>query len=853
MSDVSRQAWSFFLTCEAQGYFSLEEVLVGLPFDRAHFERGAGRIAWDDWAKLIDRVGELLGDDARVEAAGRAALTPTFTGRLHAVVPFLSDPLDVYRIGWRWLAPYLFRNLSFHVEERGERRVEVTMDIPAPYRACPTWTRMAVGTAAAAPRLLELPDARVVAEEVSPRAVRVLLEVPPPRARGGRARRVLESLRWPSTLSVVLEEQRSQIEERELLLRELEGGFRAVLEALPVMVGVFSGGACLWANEALREALRLEGAAAGRGVRLSDLVASAPEPFLLGAERGEPVGPREVTLRARDGHELAAEARIVPSIRFEGREAVLLVARDLTAEHEARAELVRAEETQRALLRAHPDLVVRVRRDGRLLDVQLGQGWARAAGLAARVGESPAELAAGLASSDAEWIARATDVVARVVDLQTDETLDVRTALGRSEPRDYECRVVPLPGTDEALVLARDVTERSRTSRQAAVTDRMAALGTVVAGVAHELNNPLAVIVMNAGFAREEIQASSAWGEPSLQRASEMLEDISEGARRAGRIVSDLHALTRASALTMRSVDLRDVLDAAVRGLPRERRERFVLHAALDAPGLAVLADPDRLAQVLSNLLSNAAQAMPGAPAEPGTVSVSAAPDGDGAVRLEVRDDGAGMSEEVCARAFEPFFTTKRASGGTGLGLFVSHRLVGEMGGSISVKSDEGRGTTFTVRLRRAEVTSIAPPSSGEARARGERLTGRRVLVVDDQHEVAQAFGRALRGAELFYASSCSDALAVLSGEHGAAVDLVLCDITLPDGEGMDIQEALRARGAPVADRFLFVTGGALSARAQAFVAGRADRCLYKPLTARELRSRVLDALDARGSEHGVQ
>ena len=184
MGDVSRQAWSFFLTCEEQGYFVLDDVLSALPYDRAHFERGAGRIPWEDWAALIDRVGELLGDDARVEAAGRAALTPTFTGRLHAVVPFLSDPLDVYRIGWRWLAPYLFRNLSFHVEERGERRVEVTMAIPAPFRACPTWTRMAVGTAAAAPRLLDLPDARVVSEEVSPRSVRVLLEVPPPRAGG---------------------------------------------------------------------------------------------------------------------------------------------------------------------------------------------------------------------------------------------------------------------------------------------------------------------------------------------------------------------------------------------------------------------------------------------------------------------------------------------------------------------------------------------------------------------------------------------------------------------------------------------------------------------------------------------
>jgi signal transduction histidine kinase len=231
------------------------------------------------------------------------------------------------------------------------------------------------------------------------------------------------------------------------------------------------------------------------------------------------------------------------------------------------------------------------------------------------------------------------------------------------------------------------------------MADRMAAVGTLASGVAHEINNPLACVTANLEVLREEL-APPAGGKPTMpmEEILAALDDAREGAERVRLIVRDLRLFARGDAGEREPVDLGGVLQAAERmaGNMVKTRARVVQE---HAPLPPVDGNATRLCQVFVNILVNAAQAIESGHPEDNEVRVRAAVDGDRVV-VEVRDTGVGIPPEVRARIFDPFFSTRGIGGGTGLGLSVCHGIVTSLGGEITVDdADRGRGTVVRVAL----------------------------------------------------------------------------------------------------------------------------------------------------------
>lgn len=389
------------------------------------------------------------------------------------------------------------------------------------------------------------------------------------------------------------------------------------------------------------------------------------------------------------------------------------------------------------------------------------------------------------------------------------------------------------------VVLLRDASAASLAQAQLQQTERLAAIGTLAAGVAHQLNNPLAYVLANINYLAEEIpqflrNAAPSLDGPQTARLSDLLSamsDAREGAERVARIVRDLRTFSRMEDERRELLDVRTLLDSACGLIESELRNRGLLVKTFDlvAP---VEANPSRLAQAFLNLLLNAAQAIPEGDPTHNEVGVRTYTDDDGMVVVEVRDSGVGMSQAVQARIFDPFYTLKPVGVGTGLGLTTALAIIHHMKGSLSVESEEGHGATFRVKLpaairsaRRVTISSGAP----------EEVTRQRVLIVDDEVTLLSSLRRALaRDVDIEVASSATEALAAL--ERDNHFDVVLCDIMMPEVNGIELYERVSIKHPELHDRFVFMTGGALSAGMLQFLDSTDLPRLDKPFDVRELR-----------------
>ena len=357
-------------------------------------------------------------------------------------------------------------------------------------------------------------------------------------------------------------------------------------------------------------------------------------------------------------------------------------------------------------------------------------------------------------------------------------------------------------GSVERLIGAmHDITQQKELEARLLLSDRMASLGTLAAGIAHEINNPLAYIYANVESAILEIEAK-----PELSSTREALEDAMFGAARVRDIVRDLKTFSRPAGDELVAVDIDQVVESAARMAWNEVKHRAQLTKKLGAPR-AVLATEPRLAQVVVNLLLNAAHAVEEKGVRAGEIVVLTGTDRDGNVFLEVEDDGPGMTPDVVARIFDPFFTTKRVGKGTGLGLFICHSIVSGFRGRIVVDSTPGRGTRVRVILPVADASvpsRVVPSEGGPATARA------RVLVVDDDVQIAACLSRMLsKHHDVHVVTLASGALDALS--RGPAFDVVLCDVMMPDVDGIQLYTTVQRNLPEMAKRFVFMTGGAFT------------------------------------------
>jgi PAS domain S-box-containing protein len=248
-----------------------------------------------------------------------------------------------------------------------------------------------------------------------------------------------------------------------------------------------------------------------------------------------------------------------------------------------------------------------------------------------------------------------------------------------------------------------DLTERRAAEEQLARADRLAAVGTLAAGVAHEINNPLAFTTLNLEGLRRLVENDMPAG-AARTKAVALLGEIQAGTNRVAAIVRDLSTFCREDEAESAPVDIARIVASAERLVMHEVRDRA--RVSVEVPTLpAVNASSLRLEQVFVNLLLNAAQAFPSA-SEHNRVTVSGGLLEDGSIFVDVEDNGPGMPPGILSRVFEPFFTTKPVGVGTGLGLSICHGIVSRLGGELTAKSTVGHGSTFRVAIPRAQQRS---------------------------------------------------------------------------------------------------------------------------------------------------
>jgi PAS domain S-box-containing protein len=401
------------------------------------------------------------------------------------------------------------------------------------------------------------------------------------------------------------------------------------------------------------------------------------------------------------------------------------------------------------------------------------------------------------------------------------------------------------------LGIVRDVTERNKLQSQLMVSDRMASIGTLAAGVAHEINNPLAAVVANLDFIAESMRADEAHGPSPAARDAGWLSneirvpisDAQEAAHRMRFVVRDLKVFSHASGdAPVGPVDVEALMDASLRMADNEIRHRArVIRQFGGVP--YVQARAERLGQVFLNLLVNAAQALPDGHAEHNEIRVATRLDGSRVI-IEVSDSGPGIPPTIIVRVFDAFFTTKPAGSGTGLGLSISHRIVTDLGGELTVKSELGKGTTFRVALPVAATLDPATETPTGA-AEPAKLRGR-ILLVDDEAFLLRITMRVLgKDHEVVSTLSATEALSLISA--GERFDLILCDLMMPQMTGMDLHRELSRLVPEQARRMIFLTGGAFTPAAQAFLAEAAVEYIEKPFDSTNLRAIVQRHLRAQG------
>ena len=390
-------------------------------------------------------------------------------------------------------------------------------------------------------------------------------------------------------------------------------------------------------------------------------------------------------------------------------------------------------------------------------------------------------------------------------------------------------------GEPATLCVGHDITERKRLEAHALVTGRMASIGMLAAGVAHEINNPLAFVLANLDFVAQEIARHVALAPADARdfvEASNALREAQAGAERVRTIVRDLKALSSADDGQRGVVDVQQTLNSTATMAGNEIRHRARLVKDYGPEPLQVAGNASQLGQVFLNLLINAAQAIPEGAAERNEIRIATRLDGKGRVVIDVTDTGSGMTAQTHRNLFTPFFTTKANGAGTGLGLSICHKIVAAHHGEIQVETELGKGSTFRVCLPAAHHPAVLSPVKLPRGPRG------RVLIIDDEPMVGGALRRVLAvDHDSEVVTSGREALARLSLDDG--FDVVFCDLMMPEMSGPQLYAALATLKPELASRVVFLTGGVFTDAARTFLQQTRNPTMEKPFKAEVMRAVV--------------
>jgi signal transduction histidine kinase len=393
-----------------------------------------------------------------------------------------------------------------------------------------------------------------------------------------------------------------------------------------------------------------------------------------------------------------------------------------------------------------------------------------------------------------------------------------------------------------ARVLAEQaVAEREQMEARLALAERMALVGRLASGVGHEINNPLAYVLASIELARVDLAAlaSDHAACTGTARLAQHLATIREGAERVRDIVRDLKSLSSASDDRLAPVDVERTLDLAAATAAHEIRVRAALAKEYGSVP-PVWANDGRLAQVFINLLVNAAQAIPEGAASDNEIRIVTREEG-GRVVVEICDTGTGITPENLPRIFEPFFTTKPKGVGTGLGLSISHAIVSAMAGTLTAERRSPRGAVFRVMLP-ISTGELAQASASASHARTEQRG--RVLLVDDEPNMVRVLAELLSEHDVTTACSGREAIARLAED--ASFDVIVCDLQMNDGTGMEVYDYLTLRAPELATRVIFTTGGAFTSGAREFLGRCRQPVLEKPFDMAGFTSLVGEMARAR-------
>lgn len=386
----------------------------------------------------------------------------------------------------------------------------------------------------------------------------------------------------------------------------------------------------------------------------------------------------------------------------------------------------------------------------------------------------------------------------------------------------YRVTAGPIRYGDEirgVTMFAEDLSSYKEMEASLLLSDRLTAIGTLVAGVAHEVNNPLTYLLGNLELLRRN---------EALHALRDRIDDALNGAERIRDVVRDLVSFSHPNSDVITRLRVSEAVDLAERMARHELKRRARVVRDVE-PVPDICGSSARLSQVLLNLLLNAAHAIEPGRVDENEIRISTRLLSPERIRISVSDTGKGIDRALVGRIFDPFVTTKPSGQGTGLGLYVCHNIVRSMGGAIWVESEVGKGSTFHIDLPILDSNAM---TTEVARVASERAPqGLRILVVDDEPSIRAFLQSSLSAHNVACVNSGADAIVTLDTR---SFDLVLCDLMIGDLTGLDIYEHVKATSPQLLKRFVFVTGMTLGELSKK-VASLGAPVLQKPFSVEDL------------------